>query len=197
MPEPDSFADFICRIRAGDEQAATELVRRYERLIRFEVRLRMTDPRLGRLFDSMDVCQSVLASFFVRAAAGQYDLERPDDLIRLLVGMARNKLASHARKHRARAADRQREDVSDLDALRAPEPDPGQQVAGRELLEAVRQRLSAEEQQLVNLRAQGRSWQDVAAELGGTAEGRRKQLTRALDRIAHDLGLEEDINDAP
>jgi hypothetical protein len=32
-----------------------------------------------------DICQSVMASFFVRAAAGQFNLERPDELIRLLV----------------------------------------------------------------------------------------------------------------
>jgi hypothetical protein len=29
------------------------------------------DRRICRLFDSMDICQSVLKSFFVRTAAGQ------------------------------------------------------------------------------------------------------------------------------
>ena len=46
----------------------------------------------------MDVDQSVLASFFLRTAAGRYDLDGPDQLIRLLVRMTRNKLASAARK---------------------------------------------------------------------------------------------------
>jgi hypothetical protein len=32
----------------------------------------------------MDVCQSVLMSFFVRAASGQFDLDRPEDLARVL-----------------------------------------------------------------------------------------------------------------
>src|SRR5262249_31129664 len=68
MSEHDSFGDFLRRLRAGDEQAAVELVQRYERVIRREARLRLTDPRLGRLVDSVDICQSVLASFFVRAA---------------------------------------------------------------------------------------------------------------------------------
>ena len=92
MPSQDTFAHFIARIRAGDEQAAAELVRRYEPAIRTEIRMRFSDPRLRRVVDSMDVCQSVLASFFVRAASGQYDLERPEQLVRLLVTIARNKV---------------------------------------------------------------------------------------------------------
>jgi DNA-directed RNA polymerase specialized sigma24 family protein len=97
-----TFPDFVARIRAGDEQAAAELVRQFEPLIRREIRVHLEDDRLGRLFDSMDICQSVLASFFLRTAAGEYDLERPEQLVALLVTMARNKLASAARReHRA------------------------------------------------------------------------------------------------
>jgi RNA polymerase sigma-70 factor (ECF subfamily) len=192
MSENISFPDFLRRLRAGDEQAAAELVQRYERVIRCEARLRLTDPKLGRLLDSGDICQSVLASFFVRAAAGQYDLHEPRDLKVLLVRMAHNKVASQARRQRARAADQQRVETSDLDACGTVGPDPSRQVAGRDLLDEVRRRLSAEERQIADLRGQGRAWPEIAAELGGTPEGRRKQLTRALDRVAQELGLEED-----
>jgi hypothetical protein len=75
------FAEFIRRIRAGDAQAAEELVRRYESAIRIAVRTRMTDPALKRHFDSMDICQSVLASFYLRAGAGEYDLAEPAQLV--------------------------------------------------------------------------------------------------------------------
>jgi RNA polymerase sigma-70 factor (ECF subfamily) len=196
MSDDASFPDFLTRLRAGDEQAAAELVSRYGPLIRCEVRLRMTDPRLGRLFDSVDVCQSVLASFFVRAAAGQYDLGRPEDLLGLLVRMARNKVASLARRQRARAADRERVEADDLDAVGAADPDPGRVAAGRDLLEQVRRRLDPDERRVADLRAQGRPWPEVAAELGGTPEGRRKQLARALDRVAGELGLAEDADAA-
>jgi RNA polymerase sigma-70 factor (ECF subfamily) len=168
------------------------LVRRYEPVIRCEARLHMTDPRLGRLFDSLDICQSVLASFFVRAAAGQYDLERPEDLLRLLARMARHKVVSQARRQRARAADSRRAEAGDLEGVRAAGPDPSRLAAGRDLLDKVHQCLSAEERQVAGLRAEGRSWPEVAAELGGTPEARRKQLTRALDRVVQQLGLEED-----
>src|SRR6516225_9099452 len=98
MSAQNDFLGLMAGVRAGDEGAAAELVRRYEPLIRREVRLRLEDRRLARVFDSMDVCQSVLASFFVRAAAGQYDLNEPGQLVRLLVTMARNKLVSAARQ---------------------------------------------------------------------------------------------------
>ena len=90
MSTEPTFAEFVQRIRAGDERAAADLVQRYESAIRMEVRLRLSDRRLRRAFDSTDICQSVLASFFVRAASGQYDLQKPEQLIRLLIGMARN-----------------------------------------------------------------------------------------------------------
>jgi RNA polymerase sigma-70 factor (ECF subfamily) len=192
MSDPTPFADFLRRIRAGDADAATELVRQYEPVIRCEARLHMTDPRLGRLFDSLDICQSVLASFFVRAAAGQFDLDQPQDLIRLLVRMARNKVVSQTRRQHARAADRERADVSDLDRVGAAGPTPSRLAAGRDLLAEVRRRLTAEERQIADLRAQGCPWPEIAAAVGGTPEARRKQLTRALDLIARELGLDED-----
>jgi RNA polymerase sigma-70 factor (ECF subfamily) len=195
MSEPTSFADFLRRIRAGDQQAAADLVRRYERLIRREVRLQLEDQHLSRLFDSMDVCQSVLASFFIRTAAGQYDLERPEQVINLLVTMARHKLASAARRAHRQRRDSRREAANGaeaLDRVAAAEPSPSQLVAGRELLEQVRQRLTEEERMLADLRAQDLGWAEIAARLGGTAQARRMQLTRALERVSRELGLDED-----
>src|SRR5947207_2363367 len=108
MIDANTFPEWIRRIRAGDQQAAAELVRQNEPLIRREVRLHLEDRGLCRLFDSMDVCQSVLASFFVRTAAGQYDLQCPEQLVKLLVTMARNKLISEARRQRRQRRDHRR-----------------------------------------------------------------------------------------
>jgi RNA polymerase sigma-70 factor (ECF subfamily) len=191
MPESQSFADFMRRVRAGDQQAATELVRRYETEIRREVRMRLSDPRLYRVFDSMDICQSVLGSFFVRAALGQYELNEPHQLLKLLMAMARHKLAFEVRKQRAGRRDHRRIESSVEVETPAPEASPSQVVAGRELLAEVRSRLSPEERQLADLKAQGHDWAAIAAELGGTAEARRKQLARAIDRVAQQLGLDE------
>ncbi|MCI0682954.1 MAG: sigma-70 family RNA polymerase sigma factor [Gemmataceae bacterium] len=193
MPKENAFLDSIRKIRAGDEQAATELVRRYEPLIRREIRLRLADRRLERAFDSMDVCQSVLGSFFIRAAAGEYDLENPEQLVGLLVKMARNKLASAARKQYRRRRDTRRQTVpsDDLDRLPGKETPPSEQLRYQEQLAQVLRALTDEERQLAQLRSQGRSWDDIAAELGGTGNARRMQLARAVSRVVKELGFEE------
>src|SRR5262249_5165250 len=101
MPETNDFADFLRRIRAGDDSAARELVARFEPLMRREVRMRIRDERLNRSFDSLDVCQSVLARFFSRAIRGDYEIDSPDQLAGLLITMARNRLVSRTRnEHR-------------------------------------------------------------------------------------------------
>jgi len=192
--EPDRHSEFIRRIRIGDDQAAEELVRLYEPEIRREIRgwLRLRDPRLRRVFDSMDICQSVLASFFVRAAVGQFDLNEPGQVVQLLVAMARNKLAQEARFHRRQRRDIRRSEGTEplADFTPGPQETPSQLVSQRELLDMVRERLSIDERQVADLRARGCDWGAVAAALGGTSEGRRKQLSRAIERIEHELGLD-------
>jgi RNA polymerase sigma-70 factor (ECF subfamily) len=188
MVEDNVFQDLIRRVRAGDGAAAAELVRTYEPAIRRAARIRLSDSRLQRLFDSMDISQSVFASFFIRAALGQYDIDKPDQLLRLLVTMSRKKLADHARYQAADRRDYRRE--RPVPAGIASGPDPGQQVATRELLHEFRRRLSPAERRLADLRAAGRNWNQIAAELGASAEALRKQLARAVERIAADLGLD-------
>ena len=189
----DDFAGFLSRVRAGDEGAAADLVRQYEAVIRREIRFRLTDPSVYRVVSDDDICQSVLASFFVRASLGQYDLHDPAQLRQLLLSMARNKLAYAARRHHAqkRGAGRAPESVDEL-PLPGNAATPSRIVAGRELLEQVRRLLSDEERRVADLRAQEHDWAEIARRLGGTADGRRMQLGRALDRVSRALGLEDE-----
>jgi RNA polymerase sigma-70 factor (ECF subfamily) len=193
-----SFAEFLGRIRAADESAAVELVRRYEPALRLEIRLRLKDPKLRRLLEPADLCQSVLKSFFLRAAVGQYDLDSPEKLLALLRSMARNKVAQQARKYRAQRRDLDR-DVS-LEAgaphVAASDPSPSRVAIGRELWAAFRGRLTADEQRVADLRSQGSEWSEIARELGGTPQARRKQLARAVERAARELGLDDDEGEA-
>ncbi len=198
MSDPDAtlFDHFIQRIRAGDDRAAEELVRKFEPLIRRAVRVRINSPRLNRVFDSMDICQSVLASFFLRAASGAYDLAEPGQLVRLLVKMASNKLAS-----RSRSELRQRRDIRRVEDFAAGElasipdarPAPSELLAGRELLEQFRAGLTDEERQLATLRGEGLDWSEVAKRVGGKPHARRVQLARGVARVTRQLGL--DSND--
>jgi RNA polymerase sigma-70 factor (ECF subfamily) len=193
MADDRGFQDLIRRVRRAEEAAAAELVRTYEPEIRRAVRIRLTDPRLGRLLDSMDICQSVLANFFVRVAAGQFDLDQPEQLLKLLVTMARNKLKDQARKHRAERRDQRRlQDGSPaLEAVADGGPTPSGIVAGQEILQEMRKQLSDEERFLADQRALGREWADIAAERHEQPDALRKRLARAVDRVARQLGLDE------
>jgi len=131
----------------------------------------------------MDLCQSVLGSFFVRIAAGQFELDSPARLMRLLVVMTRNKVREKARKRREAG-------------LGAWEPvdgseDHADRVLNQDFLREFRGRLSKEERLLWDRRSNDHSWQTIAAELGATAESLRQKYSRAVHRVARELGLEE------
>jgi RNA polymerase sigma factor (sigma-70 family) len=198
--DPESFRALIARVRAGDEQAAAELVRHYEPAIRRAARVRLVDTRLNRLLDSMDICQSVMASFFVRAALGQFDLDTPDQLLRLLATMTRNKLVGHVKGQAAARRDFRR--LTAAQAAHDGEPDaiaqipgqyptPSRDVAARELLDEALRRLSPDERRILDFREQGGQWAQIATELGSSPEALRKRFVRAVDRVALELGLDE------
>lgn len=192
MSADQAFADLLNRVRSGDDQAAAQLVRQYEPEIRRAVRIRLANPRLQRVLDSMDICQSVLANFFTRAAAGQFDLESPEQLIRLLISMARNKVTDHARRQQAARRDNRRQGTdSALSKVSDPGESPSELVATAELLREARRRMSDDERYLAEQRALGKGWNELAEELGDGAEALRKKLSRAMDRIGRELGLGE------
>jgi hypothetical protein len=197
MPEGNAFRDLMARVRAGDGEAARQLVQTYEPTIRRTVRIRLDDPRLRRMLDSTDVCQSVFGSFFVRAALGQYELDDPQQLLRLLVDMSQKKVIDLERRQGAARRDfRRTQGAGFLESVLAARDDtPSQEVATRELLQEVRKRLSPDERRLAEQRAAGRDWAGIAADEGGTPEALRKQLGRAIDRVVQELGLDEAADD--
>ncbi len=193
MSEIDDIAELMTRVRAGDQDAAAVLVKQYEPLIRRIVRLRLEDQRLSRVFESMDVCQSVLGSFFVRAAMGQFDVQEPGQLVNLLITMTRNKVASTARREYRQKRDRRR--VSDGDSqqlarVAANSETPSVIVGGRELIDQAKALMRDEEKQISELRSAGCSWEEVAQKMGGTAQSRRVQFMRATTRIMAQLGID-------
>ena len=189
--EKDTFCTLLHRVRAGDPDAVAELVRRFEPAIRRYVRLHLTDPRLRRVLDSADICQSVWGAFFVRAAAGQFDLECPEQLVKLLAAMARNRFLNHTRDQQADCRDLRRVEGGDelLSAV-ADGGNPSEIVAGQDLLHTVLRRLPPEERHLAGRPAEGWDWAEIAAEQGESAGALRKRLARALGQVAQDLGLE-------
>jgi RNA polymerase sigma-70 factor (ECF subfamily) len=188
----DSFEQMIARLRTGDSLAAEQLVRDYESLVRRQVRFRIRDPRLGRLLDSMDICQAVMASFFVRAASGVFEIRTAKDLVNLLAAITRKKVAMAARANYRMRRDVRRA-MGESRAVRRlvdPHPTPGEVAAHHDLVDRVRRSLSVEERQLADLRRDGLGWIEIADRVGGTPQARRMQLARAIDRISAKLGLD-------
>jgi RNA polymerase sigma factor (sigma-70 family) len=146
------------------------------------------------VLDSVDICQSVWANFFVRAAGDDEMPADPAHLVNLLTTMARHKLISHARKHQAACRDGRRTVASEADAYEFvdPEPSPSRQVALQELVGEVQRRLLPRERELQELRQQNLSWEEIAERLGDSAVALRKKWSRAMDRVARELGLEPD-----
>lgn len=192
MTYDDQFEQLLHRVRRGESEAAFELVRRYESAIRIAVRTHLSDPALRQQFDSVDICQSVLASFFVRAAAGQYDVREPGQLVALLTRMAHNKLAMQVRsQHQQRRDVRRVSSISTTPAMPADKsPGPDQQAVHRDLLSRAYALMDSDVRQIADFRAGGTEWEEIATRLGGTAEARRKQFTRAMDEIAKTLEIE-------
>ena len=186
------FENLVSRVRTGDADATATLVRQFESEVRVAVRIRLFDPELRRRFDSMDICQSVLASFFVRMAAGQFDVETPSQLVALLTKMARNKLAWHVRyHHRQRRNVRRTGPLSSIEEhLSSTADDPSQRAQGRELLDRAWQTMDVELRDIASRRLEGQTWTDIAAEMGGTVAARKKQFARGLDEVARRLGIE-------
>jgi RNA polymerase sigma-70 factor (ECF subfamily) len=193
MAEASAFRDLLRRVRAGDQAAATELVRVYAPAIRRAVRVRMANNRLRRVFDSVDICQSVLASFFARAALGQYELESHEQLLRLLVTMARNKLVQAVRKQQTKKCDLRRLDPGGLESAQVADSaaDPARLVSNEEMRQQVAQRLPEKERALLELRQQGYTWNEIAEQWGGKPNTLRMRLDRAVAEVARHLGWDE------
>src|SRR5262245_62506311 len=140
-PVENPFVAYVARLREGDQKALGELISRYAPVIKLEARMRLRSPHLRAVLDSMDICQSVLKSFFLRAAAGQFDIDRPEDLRKLLVQMACNKSLEAARREYAQRRDARRSVTLGDEAHQvAGGDDPGSEAEGEELVLRARQR---------------------------------------------------------
>jgi RNA polymerase sigma factor (sigma-70 family) len=186
------FQELLERVRAGDDAATSELFHRYEGDVKRVVRAMMRVEWIRRGADPSDIYQSVMASFFIRAALGQYEISSPSQLLALLKRIAKNKVADVAR-----SPDRRMSVVSVSGPDRVgiepvdPEKGPASQIMWKDLFQKVRDRFTDDERRVSDLRMNGGSWQEVGAELGEEADAVRMRLVRALRRICREMNLEE------
>lgn len=97
MPDPtESIAGLLTRVRAGDEEALAELLRRYESKIRLTAR-HLLRPVLRRYLDSIDIAQSVQFQLMSGLRRGSFELPDTETFVALAVTMVRRKIAQRWR----------------------------------------------------------------------------------------------------
>jgi RNA polymerase sigma-70 factor (ECF subfamily) len=188
--EQDSFPDWLQRIKGGDQQAASDLVRLFEPALLRTIRARLSHFRLAAVIDPRDVSQAVFGAFFRRAAESNVTIRSREHLAALLATMARNKTHDEARWYLAGRRDRRlvRPLPHDqLSHLESSDPTPSKVAASHELVAETWRRFDDEERHLLELRATGRDWATIARELGGHPDNLRKKLNRAIHRVLREL----------
>jgi len=182
----DGADDLVARWRAGDQQAATELFRRYaDRLVAL-ARSRLSQ-RASQHVDPEDVVQSVYRVFYAKSSEGRYDLQFGGDLWQLLVTMTLNKVKNQTKRlHQAkRAVDRQQNFGSEdsLLGLSAQalgrEPTPLETVVLTDLLEQIMHKLESLPRRVVELRLQGNTLEEIAA----AVQFSERTVCRILDEV--------------
>ncbi|TWT84771.1 RNA polymerase sigma factor [Planctomycetes bacterium CA13] len=185
------FDDLIRKLKKGDGLAASQLVAEYETEIRRYVRVRLRTSRMRRLIESVDICQSVFAKFFVDLKRETVCPQSPDQLRALLMTMAKNKLIDKARYNQA--------DKRDIGAVEADggmlleqtsdaSRSPSSVLADKELLEKFRGHLTEEERELIDARMEGTDWAEIATRCGTTGEAMRKRVMRSIEAAAKKIG---------
>jgi RNA polymerase sigma-70 factor (ECF subfamily) len=182
--DPQTDRTLVHLWRSGDEAAAKELFGRYvDRLVGL-ARRRISERLAGRI-DAEDVVQSVFRTFFVRAREGQFTIQDPDDLCRLLARMTVHKTLRKVEHHTAGkrdagAEERQSEDAHQrLADFLDREPSPEAANMFLDELEHFLAKLKPEEQQILELRMQGHSTEEIAEKLN-TYD---RKIRRVMERI--------------
>ncbi len=166
---PGDIRELLARIKNGDEEAARELLSRYESKVRLVVRRQL--PRLLRSrFDSIDFLQSVWGSFFHRIQTGPNDLNEEENLIAFLAWAARNKVIDEYRRaatrkqniHREQSIENQR----DRETALASGDTPSQLAQAHETFDRLSRLLPEDRRVILELKAAGYSCSEIGGKLG-------------------------------
>jgi RNA polymerase sigma-70 factor (ECF subfamily) len=184
---PDDFAALIARAHAGDPTALAELVRRYESRVRLVARV-LLGKALQPYLDSMDLVQSVHRSLLVGLRRGKFVISTPEELIALARTMVRRKAARQWRHMRRQ----QRLESGSGDSgnllelllsLHSSETDPARAAQLSDAARRVCDRLTAAERRHMEMRMDGYTNPEIAAELGLSEVALRVQLARLRKRL--------------
>lgn len=175
-----SDRSLLCRLKLGSEDAATQLYLRYANRLQSLAQAH-SSPQLARQIDAEEIVQSVFGSFFRGVRAGHYDIPEGEELWRLFLVMALNKIRSKGafysaakRDSRLTAGSRELEGQIDDAALGCL------QVTIDETLE----RLSEAQRQMVLLRVEGYTVDEITQRTGRSRRTVERLLQEARKNLA-------------
>jgi RNA polymerase sigma factor (sigma-70 family) len=185
--------ELLARFQEGDDLAAEEIFQRYiDRLTRL-ARGRLS-PKLARRTDPEDIVMSAWRSFFLAARAGRFSLKRSGDLWRLLVSITMHKLYRQVRRHTAEMRAVGHELPSDqahaLMQVAQHEPTPDEAVALAEEMEHVMSGLDDFGRRVLELRLQGETHAEIAADTKRSERSVRRRLMEIRGWLTQRLGVE-------
>jgi RNA polymerase sigma factor (sigma-70 family) len=175
MTAAPSFAEFLARLRQGDDTAARLLVERFGRRLLSMAQVRL-DQRLRGKVEPDDVVQSALKSLCVRLRQGQFEIDDWGSLQALLITITVRKCGRWRDYYFAQQRDVSRERSlpagEDQPAGTAEpadrEPDPADVLILEETASAMVRGLSEEERQFVRLRLEGYKTREISERLNCT-----------------------------
>jgi RNA polymerase sigma-70 factor (ECF subfamily) len=189
IPDDRSLVD-LCR--GGDEHAAFLLVEKYvDRLVPL-ARRRISQRLAGRV-DPEDVVQSVFRTFFHRIKEGQFHIADQDDLCKLLMRITVHKTLRKIAYHKAAKRDlgmemgQGAEPQQHLQNVLDRDPTPEEAVAFLDQLEHFLSLLKPLERQILELRLQGCSNEEIEEKTGIYD----RKIRRVIERVRA-LALEQE-----
>jgi RNA polymerase sigma-70 factor (ECF subfamily) len=180
----DSLESLLCKMRAGDLEAAEEMFRAYEPELRRLVRRRLSN-RLRAKFDSLDVVQSVWVRVLHDFRAGGRDIAGAAHLRNFLVRVARNCLTDRLR-HFREALERERPLGGDAgnNPSAAPQPRPSEEARANELWETMLDNCPPEHHDVLRLKRQGLPLAAIAGRTGLHEDSVRRILRKLARKLA-------------
>jgi DNA-directed RNA polymerase specialized sigma24 family protein len=182
MPTPE-LQEFLALLQGGDEGAVEAKLQEMDPFLRRAIRMRLHDGRLRRSMDTTDILQSLLKDFLRQPAAGERAETSSAELCAYLAAAVRHKVQTRLRKERRHAGS-----LPEEWEPTSPEPDVGKRVEDQDFTAAIRSRLDETARALFDLKAQGLTWQEVAAKVGGRSDALRMRVNRAVAAVLAELG---------
>ena len=183
-PDAPSDRSLLRRLRAGSDDAATQLYRRYAHRLRALARAN-TSAHLARRVDAEDIVQSVFRIFFDAASQGLYDVPAGEDLWKLLLVIALNKIRAEGVFHQAAKRDvRATAELARIDPK--AEPDDGDDFATsflRLVVNDTLERMPPLERQALELRMEGYEVAEIADRMGRSKRTVERCLQQARTRL--------------